>query len=100
MCLSKASAMSMTPMRMRKESASILMVGWRSTKSLMYLEKASMTPTAIMTAVIMMLLHHADRGDDRVERKDDVHDHDLDHDRQQRSGGAAGAVLIFRGFEL
>jgi hypothetical protein len=46
--------MSDTPMRMRKLRASILMVGWRSTKSLIIREDSSITMTAMTTAAIMI----------------------------------------------
>ena len=46
MCWSSASATSITPMRMRKESASIFTVGWASTNFPMGPAKTSITPTA------------------------------------------------------
>ena len=48
--LPKPSATSMTPMRIRKTSARILIVGWRSTKSPIGPAKTSITRTAITIA--------------------------------------------------
>jgi hypothetical protein len=49
-----------------------------------------MTTTAITTAATMMgRAGHADGGDDRVEREDDVEQHDL-HDDGAEAGGRLG----------
>ncbi|MNN86889.1 hypothetical protein D3C81_2043640 [compost metagenome] len=53
MCKSNPSAIRATPTRIRKERASILMVGWVSTKSPMALAANIMTPTAMTMASTM-----------------------------------------------
>ena len=91
-----ASATSMTPMRSRNASASIFIVGWRSTKS----------PTAPANDEHHAdgddhrrdhdreLPSHADGGDHRVEREDDVEERDLHDDRPEGAAAALRAALL------
>jgi Na+/H+-dicarboxylate symporter len=46
------------------------------------------------------LIHHPDRGDDRVEREHDVDHHDLRDDGGQRSCSLLGGLAVFAPFDL
>ena len=48
-----ASATSITPIKIKNDNASILIVGWRSTNSLIDRAKSIITPMAMTTALIM-----------------------------------------------
>ena len=86
---SKPSPISATPIRIRNDSASILIVGCVSTKSPIGFAANIMMPTAITMAstITGIVADHADRGDHRVEREDDVDDRDLRRACRTKSAG-------------
>lgn len=81
-------------MSRRKLNASILMVGWRSTKLLMGLAVTIITPRRDDHSGNhnRQLVDHADGGDHRIQREDHIQQQDLHENAGERRFDAGGAV--------